>query len=125
MDSCRRMSSRSVVPPIPSDVNPESETSRLRSTSSAGSAARILSLLIRMPPRVLHLPLRAQQHHQFVACAAHVSRADGYQRVARLCFAQQEFNRVLHGAEIMHVLVARFANALCQFLAGDAWNRRF
>src|SRR5258706_1890852 len=120
IDSCFVMRSRSVVPPMPSDVSSASDSARRRSIPSPGSAAAILGYSMRMGGRVLC----SKQNHEFVACAADVSRADSQNRVEGTRFTKQEFDAFLHGAEIKHVFVPGFENGVGQSLAGDAGNRR-
>src|SRR5215470_11994297 len=122
--SCLLIRSRSVVPPMPSDVNSASETRAWSSTPNSGSAAWILAFSIRMPLLVLHPEFRPQKHHQLAARLAHVSSANGHQRVSGLRFAQQKFDRILHRAEVVHVLVPCLAKAFGQGLAGHVCDRR-
>src|SRR5882724_4066516 len=123
--SCFRIRSRSVVPPMPSDVNSASETPRRSSAPNSESVARILESSIRISNPVLHAQFRPQQHHQFAARPADVPRPNGHNRVTRPRFPQQKLNRILHRAEILHVFVPRLTNTICQRLAGDSWNRSF
>src|SRR5882724_7746413 len=79
-------------------------------------AARSLESSRRMGRRVL----RSKQDHEFAAGAADVSGTDGEDGVGGLCFLQQKFNSSLHGAEIVDVFVAGFANGGGEGFARDA-----
>src|SRR6266852_1393819 len=125
MASCRLMRSRSVMPPIPSEVISASETSHRSSVPNSGSAARIFASLIRISNPVLHAKFRSEQHHQHAARAADVSRADRQNRISRSCFAQQKLNRILHRVKILDIFVPCLANAVGQGLARDTGGRRF
>src|SRR5258708_14003404 len=125
MASCRRMRSRSVVPPIPREVSSASDTARRNSTPRSGSVARILTSSIRISNPVLHPKFRSEQHDQLAARAADVSSANRQDRIAGTGFAQQKLDRILHRAEILHVFVSCLANTVGQGLARNAGNRRF
>src|SRR5882672_3217729 len=103
------MRSKSVAPPIPSEVSSASETPRRSSVPNSGSAARILGSSIRMSSPVLHTQLRSKQHHQFTDRAADVSRTDGHDCIAGACFAEQILDRILHRTEILDVFVSCLA----------------
>jgi hypothetical protein len=68
---------------------------------------------------------RAEENHQFIAGAADVSGADGHNGVASASFAQEKLDAVLHGAEIVDVFVAGFADRVGEGFAGDAGDGRF
>src|SRR5580704_1841058 len=121
IDSCLLMRSKSVVPPMPREVISARDVPGLSSTPSSGSAATILEFSMRMVCGVLG----AEENHQLVAGAADVAGADGHDGVASAGFAQEEFDAILHGAEIMDVFVAGFANGVGERFAGDAWDGRF
>src|SRR5882724_1066090 len=63
-----------------------------------------------------------EEQHDFVAGAAYVAGADGHYGVAGAGFAEQEFDAVLHGAEIVDVFVAGLADGGGQGFAGYAGN---
>src|SRR2546422_3147956 len=69
--------------------------------------------------------LRSKQDHEFAAGAADVSGTDGEDGVGGSRFLQQKFNSALHGAEIVDVFVAGFANGGGQGFAGDAGDGIF
>ena len=69
--------------------------------------------------------LRAEKDHQFVAGAADVAGTDGENGVAGLGVFQKKFNGVLHGADVVNVFVAGFANGGGKSFAGDAGDGRF
>src|SRR5580692_2182260 len=125
MASCRWMRSKSVVPPIPSEVSSANETPRRISVPNSGSAARILGSSIRISNPVLYAQFGPEQYHQFATRAADVPRADRQNRIARPGFAQKKLDRILHRVEILHVFVSCLANACGQGLAGDAGDGRF
>src|SRR5256885_13529203 len=64
--------------------------------------------------------LRSKQDHEFAAGAADISGTDGEDGVRGLRFLQQKFNSSLHGAEVVDVFVAGFANGGGEGFAGDA-----
>src|SRR5580704_4250480 len=116
MPSCFLMRSRSVVPPIPSDVSSDSAWPGRNSTPSSGNAASIFGFSMR---RVKGM-LRSEQGHQRVAGAAHVARAYGQDCVARPRFFKQVFDALLHGREIEDVFVAGLANRFGERFARNA-----
>src|SRR5437016_3191078 len=69
--------------------------------------------------------LRSQQNHEFAARPADVACADGQDGIAGPSLLEQELDRFLHGAKIVDVLVAGFANGAGQGFAGYARNGRF
>src|SRR5580704_4311312 len=126
--SCLVIRNKSVLPPIPKYVNSVIEAPCSTSTPSPANAASNLESLMRilyLVHSIVQPQFRSQQHHQLVACPAHISRADGHNRVARLGLAQQKLNRILHRPVILHILVPSLTNPVCQCLAGDSRNRRF
>src|SRR5262245_52784224 len=120
MASCRVMRSRSVVPPMPREVNSDS-AARWSWTPRAGRAAMSLGSSTLMVRGVFG----TEKQHELVAGAAHVACADGHDGVSGTRFAQEELNAVLHGAEIVHVLVAGFTDGVGQGFAGDSRNGLF
>src|SRR5580692_6468939 len=116
MPSCFLMRSKSVVPPIPSDVSSDSAWPGRNSTPSSGNAASIFGFSMRMVKGML----RSEQYHQLVAGAADVARAYGQYSVARPRFFKQVFDALLHGREIKGVLVAGLANRLGERFTGNA-----
>jgi len=69
--------------------------------------------------------LRAEKDHKFVAGAADVAGADGEDSVTGSGVLEQKFDGVSHGAPVVNVLVAGFANGGGQSFAGDARDRGF
>src|SRR5205807_10096557 len=117
------MRSRSVVPPMPSDVNSARQTPVRSSTANSGNAATILGSSIRMGNGRVGIGMFGpEQDHQFVAGAAHVPRSDGENGVAWARFAEQIFNAFLHGPRVNRVFVAGFQNRAGQGLTGHAGN---
>src|SRR5579859_2593349 len=116
MPSCFLMRSRSVVPPIPSDVSSDSAWPGRNSTPSSGNAARIFGFSMRMVKGML----RSEQYHELVAGAADAARAYRQNRVARPRIFQQVFDPLLHGREIEDVFVAGPTNRFGESFAGYA-----
>src|SRR5580700_1264074 len=123
--SCLLMRNKSVVPPMPREVSSARDVRGLSWTPNSGSAATILGSSMRMMRGVVRGMLRAEEDHQFIAGTADVSSADGHDGVAGARFAQEKFDAVLHGTEIVDVLVAGFANGVGEGFAGDARDGRF
>src|SRR5690348_2194891 len=69
--------------------------------------------------------LRAEQNHELAAGATDVAGTNGEDGVAGLRGPQQEFDGLLHGAEILDVLVAGFANGPGQRFTGDTGDGEF
>src|SRR5882724_5389537 len=121
MDSCFVMRSRSVVPPMPSDVSSDMEAPERMSIPRSASSALSLGFSTRIVTRML----RAEQNHQFVAGSADVSGADGKDGVAGPGVLQQKFDGFLHGTNVMDVFVSGLADGGNERVAGNAWDRRF
>src|SRR6266481_479983 len=119
--SCFLMRSKSVVPPMPSEVSSAREVPRCRSTWSSASLAAIVGLLMRMRCWVL----RSQQDHEFVARTADIASADGEDGVPRTRLLQQVLDAFLHRTKIVDVLVAGIANGGRKSFAGHAGDGRF
>src|SRR5690348_6092237 len=119
--SCFWIRSKSVVPPIPSEVSSAREVAGLSCTPRPRSAATILGSSMRMVGGMLG----PQENHQFIARPADITRADGHNRVARPCLMQQKFNACLHRPEVMHIFVPRAANRIGERLAGDTGDGNF
>src|SRR5713101_1297044 len=119
--SCFLMRSRSVVPPMPSEVRSASAVPGRRSTCISAILATILGSLMRMRCRML----RSQQNHEFIARAADVARADGKDSVPGTRLFQQVLDAFLHRAKIVDVLVTGFANGARKRFARHARNGRF
>src|SRR6266478_1462088 len=119
--SCSRIRSRSVLPPMPSEVRSARAAPFWSSTWSSPSLPTIVGSLMRMRSRML----RSQQNHEFVARPADIPRADGEDGVSGTRLLQQVLNAFLHGVKIVDVLVANFVNGASQRLAGDSRNWRF
>src|SRR5713226_5448990 len=100
------MRSRSVVPPMPSEVRSASAVPGRRSTCISASLATILGSLMRMRRGVL----RSQQNHEFIARVADVARADGKDSVARTRLLQQILDAFLHRMKIVNVFMPCLAN---------------
>src|SRR5665213_3040773 len=118
-DSCLRINRTSEVPPISREVFCARDTSGLCSTPKAAIAASKLESLILM----MQLHPRTQKYGQFARRAAHISSADGQDRVARLRHAQQFFNPLLHRAAVDDIFVSGCENSVRERLPADAWNR--
>ena len=114
MPSCFLMRSRSVVPPMPSEVSSDMAEPERSSTPISGKAATILGSSMRM----VRCVLRSEQNHKLVAGAADVACSDRQDGVARTGLAQQEFDAFLHRAKVEHFLVPRLANRFGECLAG-------
>src|SRR5215471_3251477 len=125
IDSCRPIRNRSVVPPIPNEVNSDNGTPASRSTSRPGSALRTRSFSMRIRHPVIDPQLGPQQHDQLVARTAYVACADGHNRVAWTRLVQQKLNRILHRPVVVNVFVPGIANGIRQRFAGHARNRAF
>src|ERR1700739_472733 len=69
--------------------------------------------------------LCTKQNHEFVAGSAYVSGADGEDGVAGSGALQQKFDGVVHGTNVMDVLVSGFTDSGDKGFAGDAGDRRF
>src|SRR5260370_32052906 len=119
--SCSRIRSRSVLPPMPSEVRSARAAPFWSSTWSSPSLPTIVGSLMRMRSRML----RSQQNHEFVARSADIARADGEDGVTGARLLQQVLDAFLHRTKIMDVLVAGLANGARKRLAGDARNWRF
>src|SRR5258706_2262030 len=115
------MRSRSVVPPMPSEVRPASAALFRNSTWISASSATILGSLMRMMRRML----RSQQNHEFIACPADVARADGKDSVPGTRLFQQVLDAFLHRSKIVDVLVPGFANGAQKRFTRHAWDGRF
>src|SRR5882762_10661307 len=98
------MRSKSVVPPMPSEVSPAMDAPLRSSTASFDNAATIWAFSMRMVRRVL----RSEQNHEFVARAAHVACANGQHGISGTRFLQQKFDTFLHGAIVMDIFVPGF-----------------
>src|SRR5579885_47260 len=98
---CFRRRSRSVVPPMPRDVWPASDTPCRSSTPRSGSADRSLGSLRRIGDRVF----RSEKDGKFTAGAADVACSYVKDRIARPRFAQQKFDALLHRAVVVDVLM--------------------
>src|SRR3989454_1151736 len=117
---CSWTRSKSVVPPMPSEVCSASGAPGHSSTPRSGSAATTLGSLIRIVRRHLG-PQKNCELSQRAADVARTNRQDG---VAGTRFAEQVFDAFLHGAAEDHVLVAGGADGIREGLAGDPRNRR-
>src|SRR5580700_11703058 len=119
--SCFPMRSKSVVPPMPSEVSSARDAPGFSWTPNSDSPATILGSSMRMVCGIF----RPQEDHQFVARTADVAGADGHDGVAGAGFSEEEFDSILHGAEVVNVFVTGFANVIGECLAGDAGDGRF
>src|SRR5712692_1662771 len=115
------MRSRSVVPPMASEVSSASEAPARSSTPRSGSAFSSAVSLI----RIVKGDLGSQKNSQLAQGAAHIARANGQDSVARAGFLEQVFDALLHGAVEDDAFVPGGANGLGQGLAGNAGHRRF
>src|SRR5215471_16622392 len=126
MSSCRVMRSRSVVPPMPSEVKPDRAMAGCSSTPSAASSPIVLGSLRRMALRdVVGRVPGAKQDHQLVAGAADASGPDGENGVSGPRVFQQKHDAVLHRADVLDVLMACFTDGRRQGFSGNPGNRRF
>src|SRR6266404_1125132 len=121
MDSCLVMRSRSLVPPMPSDVSSAMEVPERISMPRSASSALSLESSTRIGARML----RTKQNHEFVAGSADVSGTDREDGVAGPGVLQQKFDGFLHGTNVMDVFVSGLANSGNKGFAGDARDRRF
>src|SRR6266513_3605208 len=115
------MRSRSVVPPMPSEVRPARAVPCRSSTRISASLATIPGSRTRMMPRML----RSQQNHEFIARPADVARADGKDGIPGTRLFQQVLDAFLHRTKILDVLVTGFANGARKRFARHTWNGRF
>src|SRR6266481_2649037 len=114
------MRSKSVVPPMPSEVRPASAALFRNSTCISASLATILGSLMRMMRRML----RSKQNHEFIAGTADVARADSKDSVPRTRLFQQVLDAFLHRTKIVDVLVPGFANGARKRFARHARDGR-
>src|SRR5713226_3606835 len=119
--SCFLMRSKSVVPPMPSEVRSAREVPCRSSTCISASLATILGSRMRMRRRML----RSQQNHEFIARPADVARADGEDGVTGTRLFQQALDAFLHRAKIVDVLVTGLANGAHKRFARHARDGRF
>src|SRR6266849_9466490 len=119
--SCFSMRSKSVVPPMPSEVRPASAVPCRTSTWISASLPTILESLMRMIGRML----RSQQNHELIARPADVARADGKDSVPGARLFQQVLDAFLHRAKIVDDFVTGLANGARQRFAGHARDGRF
>src|SRR5216683_5146072 len=119
--SCFLMRSRSVVPPMPSEVSSASAVPGRRSTCISASLATILGSLMRMRRRML----RSQQNHEFIARAADVARADSKDGVPKTRLFQQILDAFLHRMKIVDVFMTSLANSARKRFARHARDGRF
>src|SRR6266568_871706 len=104
--SCFLTRSKSVVPPMRSEVRSARAAPCCGSTWISSSLATILGSRMCMRGRML----RSQQNHEFIARPADIARADGEDCVPGTRLFQQVFDAFLHGAKIVDVLVTGLAN---------------
>src|SRR5882724_8114874 len=121
MLSCLLMRSRSVVPPMPSEVSSARDVPWRSSTSSVASPATILGSLMCMVRRML----RSEENHELVARAADASCPDGQNGITGTRLLEQKADAFLHRAEIVNVFVAGFADGVAERFAGHAGDGRF
>src|SRR6266851_4438839 len=119
--SCFLMRSKSVVPPMPSEVRSAREVPCRSSTWISASLATILGSRMRMRRRML----RSQQNHKFIARPADIARADGKDSVSGTRLFQQVLDAFLHRVKIVDILVAGLANGARKHFAGHARDGRF
>src|SRR6267154_1852988 len=115
------MRSRSVVPPMPSEVRSASTFPGCRSTCNSANLATTLGSRMRMMRRML----RSQQKHEFIARPADVTRTDGQDGVPGTRLFQQVLDAFLHRAKIMDVLVTGLANGARKCFTRHARDGRF
>src|SRR6267154_473076 len=119
--SCLRMRTRSVVPPMPSEVMLASKAPCCSSAFSSARPAMIFGSRMCMRRWML----RSQQNHEFIARPADVARTNGQDGVSAPRLFQEIFDAFLHGAEIVDVLVAGFSDGARQCFAGHAGDGGF
>src|SRR5260370_41022 len=119
--SCFLMRTKSVVPPMPSEVRSASVAPCCSSTWISSSLATIFESRMCMRRRML----RSQQNHEFVARPADIARADSKDGVPRTRLFQQILDAFLHRTKIVDVLVAGFANGGRKRFARHARDGRF
>src|SRR6267143_1769305 len=115
------MRSKSVVPPMPSEVKSDRDALCCSSTFSSASLATIFESLTRMWCRML----RSQQNHEFVARPADIARANGKDGVSGTRVFQEVLDAFLHRTKIVDVLVTGFANGGGKPFARYALDGRF
>src|SRR6266853_6578977 len=119
--SWRLMRSKSVVPPMPSEVSSARAAPCFSSTWSSASLATMFGSRMRMRCRML----RSKQNDEFIAGPADVAGADGENGVSGTRLLQQVLDAFLHGAKIVDVLVTGFANGTRKRFAGHSRDWRF
>src|SRR5229473_6077232 len=119
--SCFLMRSKSVVPPMPSEVRSAREVPCRSSTWISASLATILGSRMRMRRRML----RSQQNHKFIARPADIARADGKDSVSGTRLFQQVLDAFLHRVKIVDIPVTGLANGARQRFTGHARDGRF
>src|SRR5260370_17107130 len=115
------MRSKSVVPPMPSEVSSARAAPCFSSTLSATILATIFGSRMRMRCRML----RSKQNDEFIAGPADVAGADGENGVPGTRLLQQVLDAFLHGAKIVDVLMTGFANGAPKRFAGHTRTGRF
>src|SRR3989442_8138084 len=130
--SCLFNRSRSVAPPIASEVISAKADPLRTSTPSSGSAASNLGSLIFMCARLsssrfvrdLGQPrVRAQENDELITGAADASGPDGQDRIARTRLPDELLDALPHGSKIENVLMARVTDCAGERLARDPGNR--
>src|SRR6266581_8369362 len=119
--SCFLTRSKSVVPPMRSEVRSARAAPCCRSTWISSSLATILGSQMCMRGRML----RSQQNHEFIARPADVARADGKDGIPGTRLFQQVLDAFLHRTKILDVLVTGFANGARKRFARHTRNGRF
>src|SRR5260370_1436114 len=119
--SCFLIRSKSVIPPMPSEVRPARAAPCCSSTWISARLATILGSLMRMRRRML----RSQQDHEFITRPADVARADGKNSIPRTRLFQQVLDAILHRVKIVDVLVTRLAYGARKRFAGHTRDGRF
>src|SRR5260370_32872056 len=115
------MGSKSVVPPMPSEVSSARAAPCFGSTWSSASLATMFGSRMRMRCRML----RSKQNDEFIAGPADVAGADGENGVSGTRLLQQVFDAFLHGAKIVDVLMTGVANGARKGFAGHTRDGRF
>src|SRR6266850_1718986 len=121
MLSCLLMRRRSVVPPMPRQVNSAREVPWRSWASSFARPATILGSLMRMVGRML----RSEQDHELIARAADAACTDGQDGVTRARLLEQKADAFLHRSKIMHVFMAGLADGIAERFAGHTADGRF
>src|SRR5207245_9256200 len=118
--SCRRMRSRSVVPPMPSEVCSVIDAPARSSIPRSGSAARICGSSMRM----VHGDPGSNQDGKLTQPPSYIACANGERGVAGARRVQQALDAFLHGAAENHIPVPGGADGVGQRFAVNTRDGR-